>query len=383
MSLFEVSARLPKRLQYFLTRFPPELYSAKVTKITILLTKIAAKEAAALRLPSVQKDQEGKISYQYQQPTLPPARSSPNTSSNEASTEEAVNEAVETSNVPLVNQLPPNPFLPRKNFTTGRWAGAKIGLREQAALVKMAKENDMEDLLPPGRKSTAFKEQRLLERGLRVRGTGEGQKVKGHKWERSMNTKLEKRREAMETMPALIREWESVSGIVPNLVSHFAPVADTHYRKATAEGGRNIPKKLLDSFLELSEHLHSVRIRLEMMDSSQLVSSTNLTTSPSPPSTQNDITPIARLCRASILYIYHACSCRPPLPVHRDLTLFVTRQEWKYRTMTAGSKCRAAQTDFFSPCLLLRPAMCCVLRSKTNLQQTKRYLSVDACSPSQ
>jgi large subunit ribosomal protein L25 len=74
--------------------------------------------------------------------------------------------------------------------------------------VKLAKAHGVEALLPPGRKSTAFKEQRVLEQGLRVRGTGEGQKVKGHKWERRMGAKLDVRRKAMENMPEMIREWK-------------------------------------------------------------------------------------------------------------------------------------------------------------------------------
>jgi large subunit ribosomal protein L25 len=107
-----------------------------------------------------------------------------------------------------LKSFPPNPFLPLKNFVTGRWRGPKFGLRQQADLVKLAKMHGLEELLPPGRKSTAFKEQRLIERGLRIKGTGEGQRVKGHKWERRMEMTLDKRRTAMENMPALIREWK-------------------------------------------------------------------------------------------------------------------------------------------------------------------------------
>jgi len=81
-------------------------------------------------------------------------------------------------------------------------------LRRQAELVKLAKKYNIEELLPPGRKSTAFKEQRILQRGLRIKGTGEGQKVKGHKWERNVGATLEKRRVAMEKMPEIIREWK-------------------------------------------------------------------------------------------------------------------------------------------------------------------------------
>ena len=102
--------------------------------------------------------------------------------------------------------FPQNPFLPRKS--NSRWTSAHFGLRRQAELVKIAKAHGVEALLPASKKSTAFKQQRLLERGLRVRGTGEGQKVKGHKWERNFEAKMEKRYDAMVNMPALVRDWE-------------------------------------------------------------------------------------------------------------------------------------------------------------------------------
>ena len=53
-----------------------------------------------------------------------------------------------------------------------------------------------------------------MEKGLRVKGTGEGQKVKGHKWERTMNATLEKRRKAMEEMPEMIRLWKQVRNTI-------------------------------------------------------------------------------------------------------------------------------------------------------------------------
>lgn len=105
----------------------------------------------------------------------------------------------------------PNPFLPVKNLKTGKWWSPKYSLRRQADLVKMAKKHGVEELLPIGRKSTIFKETRRMERGLAIKGTGIGQKVKGHKWERLMETKLEDRRKAMMEMPELIRLWKQVS----------------------------------------------------------------------------------------------------------------------------------------------------------------------------
>ncbi|KEF63252.1 uncharacterized protein A1O9_01229 [Exophiala aquamarina CBS 119918] len=199
--------RLHSRLVQFFARYPPELYSAKNTGITIPLTKKAAKLAAERRQPSTVLGEDGEVLYQYQQPINVP-ESEP-TSPAPTGGVLALEGGVNPSTPPPSNHFPPNPFLARKNFKTGRWAGATISLRRQAELVKLAKKDGVEDLLPPGPKSTAWKEQRLLEQGLRVRGTGEGQNVKGHKWERTMGTRLDKRRQAMENMPALIREWES------------------------------------------------------------------------------------------------------------------------------------------------------------------------------
>jgi large subunit ribosomal protein L25 len=105
----------------------------------------------------------------------------------------------------------PNPFLPRKNHTTGRWYGPVFGLRQQADLVKLAQKHDVLELLPWTIKKPGAKEQRRIERGLQVKGTGEGQKVKGKLWERTLKGRLEMRKKAMMEMPALIQEWKQVS----------------------------------------------------------------------------------------------------------------------------------------------------------------------------
>ncbi|KAF2034582.1 hypothetical protein EK21DRAFT_56124 [Setomelanomma holmii] len=110
---------------------------------------------------------------------------------------------------PEAHALPyPNPFLPTKNFTTGRWHGPTFGLRKQADLVKLASQHGVVDLLPWTSKKPGEKEARRIESGLRVKGTGEGQKVKGKGWERTLKGRLEMRRQAMLNMPAMIREWK-------------------------------------------------------------------------------------------------------------------------------------------------------------------------------
>lgn len=83
----------------------------------------------------------------------------------------------------------PNPFLPMKHPVTGRWHDPKYSLRRQAELVKMAREHGVEELLPFTPKGTEERLRKRVELGLRVKGTGVGQKVKGHKHERQLATK--------------------------------------------------------------------------------------------------------------------------------------------------------------------------------------------------
>lgn len=104
----------------------------------------------------------------------------------------------------------PNPFRSQKNLETGRWHDPIYSLRRQADLVKLARANGVEELLPPTVKGTEARIQKRAANGLRVKGTGYGQRVKGKLWERTMKGRLEKRRQAMEAMPTLIEEWKKV-----------------------------------------------------------------------------------------------------------------------------------------------------------------------------
>ncbi|KAL2439096.1 Large ribosomal subunit protein mL59 [Exophiala dermatitidis] len=208
---------LPTRLVNFFARYPPQLYSAKFTGARLPLTRKEAKEAAIAKAmqkttitESITSTPQGETGTRIEveasaEVTTTPTTASSSQLSSSSSPSSSSQPAIPTA---AANDLPPNPFLPRKNPITGRWAGAKIGLRRQAELVKLAQKHGIEELLPPSRKSSAFKEARLLERGLRVKGTGEGQKVKGHKWERHVGANLDKRRAAMENMPEMIREWK-------------------------------------------------------------------------------------------------------------------------------------------------------------------------------
>ncbi|KAI1859746.1 hypothetical protein JX265_010195 [Neoarthrinium moseri] len=101
----------------------------------------------------------------------------------------------------------PNPFLPHKHPVTGKWQEPEFSLRRQAELVKLAREAGVEELLPFTNKGTEERIRKRVEEGLRVKGTGVGQKVKGHHHERMLAPRMEKRRTAILGMPRLVREW--------------------------------------------------------------------------------------------------------------------------------------------------------------------------------
>lgn len=185
---------LPTRLRNFFARYPPQVYSSLVAPRP---TPPEAETSADQTLPSpYTPDRDAKGAH----------RPDP--------------EQFSISRSLLFNDPKnPNPFLPRKISNSKKWMGPRYGLRQQADLVKLAIKYNVEPLLPPGPKSTEYKAAKLAERGLRIKGTGIGQKVKGHKWERTMEAKLEDRRKAMMEMPEMIRLWKQVSACVSFLIS--------------------------------------------------------------------------------------------------------------------------------------------------------------------
>lgn len=185
-SLQSSVGQLPARLRNFFARYPPQIYSSIVAQRP---TPPEAEAAPEGTLPSpYTPDRDAKGAHRQDPVAYSPSRA-------------------------LLSSDPKarNPFLPRKIFSTGKWIGPRYGLRQQADLVKLAIKYNVEPLLPPGPKSTEYKAARLAERGLRIKGTGIGQKVKGHKWERTMEARLEDRRKAMVEMPEMIRLWKQVS----------------------------------------------------------------------------------------------------------------------------------------------------------------------------
>ncbi|KAL1610990.1 hypothetical protein SLS59_000627 [Nothophoma quercina] len=172
----ELAKTLPPRLLRFFQRYPPpQLFPTITSQIAATPTEPAVTETIS---------------------TTPPV--------------DANAPVIETSapEIAAVEANFPNPFLPTKNFTTGRWHGPVYGLRKQADLVKLASAHGVVDLLPWTIKKPGEKEARRIERGLTVKGTGEGQRVKGKLWERTLKGRLEMRRQAMLDMPRLIQEWK-------------------------------------------------------------------------------------------------------------------------------------------------------------------------------
>lgn len=205
---------LHPRLLNFFARFPPRLYGVHFTgeRIPTVAEKIAIEgnkktgegQTLARQSLTTKTGTSSRIKAAGINRTVPAASSNPELSSPLIDPE--------TSDTlfdidPTTDELEPNPFLPYRNPATGHWRGPRWSLRRQAELFKLARLYGVESLLPPSVKATEYKEKRLLERGLAVKGTGVGEKVKGHKWEREMPGLLQKRIEAMEKMPGLIREW--------------------------------------------------------------------------------------------------------------------------------------------------------------------------------
>ena len=103
-----------------------------------------------------------------------------------------------------------NPFKPFKDSITGKWRDPVYSLRRQADLVKMARTHNIEGLLPFTTKGTDERIRKRDEQGLRVKGTGVGERVKGKEWERTMKGRLNRRKQAMLQMPKMIQTWKQV-----------------------------------------------------------------------------------------------------------------------------------------------------------------------------
>ncbi|KAJ9484290.1 hypothetical protein VN97_g9095 [Penicillium thymicola] len=204
---------IPQRLVNFFARYPPQVHSA------------------AVRRPAPANG-EGYVPTKVESPYTPDrdAKGAPGEKKHGWTPSRALL---------VTSEELRNPFLPHKRF--GKWEAPKYGLRQQADLMKLAIKYNVGTLLPPSRKSPEFKETRRAERGLQVKGTGVGHKVKGHKWERTMESRLEDRRKAMEGMPEMVRMWKQVSIRLVLPVEVVRAMLTRRNREVMAVAGDNGP----------------------------------------------------------------------------------------------------------------------------------------------
>lgn len=113
----------------------------------------------------------------------------------DAATSEAVSKATLKTEDALDQPTHPaiteatSPFRPHKHPVTGKWHDPVFSLRRQADLCKLARQHGVEELLPLSVKSTEEKLRKRMENGLRVKGTGVGQRVKGKESERTLKSR--------------------------------------------------------------------------------------------------------------------------------------------------------------------------------------------------
>jgi large subunit ribosomal protein L25 len=150
--------------------------------------------------------------------------------------------AVTTAGAPSPSQQTPyqtdrggvSPFRFWKHHVTGKWHDPVFSLRRQADLLKLAREHGVEELMPASDKGIEFRTAKRVAEGLQVKGTGVGQRVKGHMHERMMikkwvffcgpcasvvqgcmlmviSSRMSARRKAMLGMPQLVARWRIVS----------------------------------------------------------------------------------------------------------------------------------------------------------------------------
>ncbi|GAB7337661.1 hypothetical protein MBLNU457_g2955t2 [Dothideomycetes sp. NU457] len=174
----ELARSLPPRLLAFFKKYPPKTGSSAITNNESSTTENVA---------SIAENTSTSISP-----------------SSEATTPDSNDQPLTRTTI----LDPPNPFLPFKHPLSNHWHPPVFSMRRQAEIIKLAKEHNVVSLLPYSPKLPSEVERRRRENGLRVRGTGVGQKVKGKLWERTLSGRLEQRTKAMEGMAELIKNWK-------------------------------------------------------------------------------------------------------------------------------------------------------------------------------
>ena len=175
----ELAKALHPRLQRFFAKYPPT---------QILPTQTRANTAAAAGEWTPRERARPPITLDATTTTTTTAEAEGAASQSGGDSASATAATISPDN-PTANPTPTNPFLPFKHPVTGKWQDPVYSLRRQAELVKLAREEGVEELLPFTNKGTEERIRHRVRYGLRVRGTGVGQKVKGHLYERMLGAK--------------------------------------------------------------------------------------------------------------------------------------------------------------------------------------------------
>jgi len=178
----ELARSLPPRLLTFFKKYPPKTASASIasppSSTTETISSIAENTSSS--------------------------DANANTSTSVSATSDSAEQSLSRTTV----LDPPNPFLPFKHPLSNHWHPPVYSMRRQAEIIKLAQQHNVVSLLPYSPKLPSEVEETRRENGLRVKGTGVGQKVKGKLWERTLKGRLDDRRKAMEGMAELIKNWK-------------------------------------------------------------------------------------------------------------------------------------------------------------------------------
>ena len=144
-------------------------------------------------------------------PAIPSASSALSTTTSVSEIDSTISSTSSTKSAEalILSERQRNPFLPFKHPISTHWHPPTYSLRTQSSLIKLAQKSHVLPLLPLSPKSPEVKLAQREESGLRVKGTGKGQRVKGKMWERTLKGRLEDRKKAMVGMEKMVQEWKA------------------------------------------------------------------------------------------------------------------------------------------------------------------------------
>ncbi len=172
----QLARALPTQLQRFFARYPP--------------ASILGRSATATPSPATTSGASTSSGPTTIENTSPPSVEGYAYGDGEGGSLAAAQQAPQPATAHTAYQAErADPFGWLKHPVTGRWLGPVYSARRQAQSFQLARRHGVEELLPPSDRSPAARLERRVALGLRVKGTGVGQRVKGHAHERGMEAK--------------------------------------------------------------------------------------------------------------------------------------------------------------------------------------------------